>query len=107
MLDPSAAEVHDTASFYGFFRTKKTRSARPPVGVPTWRASSRRDELLKHDRDKLGVEPGGTTADGKITLEFAECIGGCDGAPCVLVNDEHRMNVTTEKADALVAELRQ
>ena len=52
------------------------------------------------------VPPGDTTADHVITLEFAECLGACEGAPCVLVNDEHRMNVTRDKADELVAELR-
>ena len=55
---------------------------------------------------KLSVQPGGTTADGKITLEFAECIGVCEGAPAVLVNDEGRPNVTPDKVDALIEELR-
>jgi NADH-quinone oxidoreductase subunit E len=65
------------------------------------------EELLANLCDKLEVQPGGTTADGKISLEFAECIGACEGAPCVLVNDEHRMDVTPDKVDALIAELRQ
>jgi NADH-quinone oxidoreductase subunit E len=56
---------------------------------------------------KLGVRPGGTTADGKVTVEFAECIGACEGAPAVMVNDEHRHNMTPEKVESLVAELRQ
>jgi NADH-quinone oxidoreductase subunit E len=64
------------------------------------------DELTNHLCEKLGVRPGGTTADQAITLETAECIGACEGAPCVLVNDEHLMDVTPEKADALVAQLR-
>jgi NADH-quinone oxidoreductase subunit E len=109
MLDLSSAEVHDTASFYGFFRTEKDPLGKTRLWVCRSLACQLRgcDELLKHLCDKLSVQPGGTTADGKITLEFAECIGGCEGAPCVLVNDEHRMNVTLEKADQLVAELRQ
>jgi NADH-quinone oxidoreductase subunit E len=55
----------------------------------------------------LEVRPGGTTADGKISVEFAQCIGACEGAPCVLINDEHRTNVTPERVDGLIAELRQ
>ena len=55
---------------------------------------------------KLHVEPGGTTADGKITLEFVECIGVCEGAPAVLIDDAGRGNVTPEKVDGLIAELR-
>lgn len=65
------------------------------------------EELLKNLCTKLGVQPGGTTADGKITLEFAECIGACEGAPCVLVNDVHRLNITPERVDNLIQELKQ
>ena len=63
------------------------------------------EELLANLCGKLGVQPGGTSADGKVTLEFAECLGACEGAPCVLVNDEHRMNVTPAHADHLVHQL--
>jgi len=65
------------------------------------------EEVLDHFCDKLGVRPGGTSVDGMVTLEFAECIGACEGAPAVLVNDEARLNVTADKVDALLAELRQ
>lgn len=109
LLDLSPAEVHDTMSFYGFFRTEKDPLGRTRLWVCRSLACMLRggEELLQLLCDKLGVEPGGTTADGKITLEFAECLGGCEGAPCVLVNDEHRMNVTPEKVDELLEELRQ
>jgi NADH-quinone oxidoreductase subunit E len=63
--------------------------------------------LLEHFCAKLHVQPGSTTLDGKITLEFAECLGACEGAPAVMINDEHRHDVTPEKADALIAELTQ
>jgi NADH-quinone oxidoreductase subunit E len=108
ILDLSPAEVYDTMSFYGFFRTEKDPLGKTRLWVCRSLACMLRgsDELLAHLCDKLGVKPGGTTADGKISLEFAECIGGCEGAPCFLVNDEQRMNMTTEKADALVEELR-
>ena len=47
---------------------------------------------------------GGPLTDGKITLEFAECIGACDGAPACLKDDIHVMNVTTDAADRLITE---
>jgi NADH-quinone oxidoreductase subunit E len=109
LLDLAPAEVHDTMTFYGFFRTEKQ-----PLGqMRLWVCRSLTcmlrggEELLGDLGRKLGVRPGETTADGKITLEFAECIGACEGAPCVLINDEHRMNVTRDRVDALIAELRQ
>jgi NADH-quinone oxidoreductase subunit E len=109
LLDLSPAEVMDTMTFYGFFRTEKDALGRTRLWVCRSLACMLRggEELLKQLSDKLGVQPGGATADGKVTLEFAECLGGCEGAPCVLVNDEHRMNVTPEKVAALVDELRQ
>ncbi len=109
LLDLSPAEVHDTMSFYGFFREETKPLGRTRLWVcrslPCMLCGA--EELLKLLSEKLGVPPGGTTPDGKITLEFAECIGACEGAPCVLVNDEHRMNVTPERVDELIAELRQ
>ena len=64
------------------------------------------EELLRDMCGKLGLTPGKTSQDGRITLEFAECLGACEGAPCVLVDDECHMNVTTAKASMLFAEMR-
>ena len=64
------------------------------------------EDVLRDVCRKLHVQPGGTTTDGKITVEFAECLGVCEGAPAVLIDDEARMNVTPEKVDALLEELR-
>jgi NADH-quinone oxidoreductase subunit E len=109
LLDLSPAEVHDTMSFYGFFRTEKDPLGRRRLWVCRSLACALRggDELLEEVCKKLNVHPGGTTADGKITVEFAECIGVCEGAPAVLIDDEARTNVTPETVDALLAELRQ
>ena len=108
LLDLSPAEVHDTMSFYGFFRDEKNPLGRTRVWICRSLPCMLRgaDELLAQFSKKLGVRPGGTTGDGKVSLEFAECIGACEGAPCVLVNDEHRLNLTPEKVDQLVEELR-
>lgn len=108
LLDLSPAEVHDTMSFYGFFRDEKTPLGRTRLWVCRSLPCMLRggEELLKELCEKLDVQPGGTTADGKVSLEFAECIGACEGAPCVLVNDEHKMNVTPERVDELVETLK-
>ena len=108
LLDLSPAEVNDAMTFYGFFRGEEQPLGRTRLWVCRSLACMLRggEELLADLSGKLGVNPGGTSADGKITLEFAECLGVCEGAPCVLVNDEHRMNVTSEKADELIDELR-
>ena len=108
LLDLAPAEVHDTMTFYGFFREEEQPLGKTRLWVCRSLACALRggDELLGQVCAKLGVEPGGTSADGKITVEFAECIGACEGAPAVLLNDEARMNVTPDRVDDLLAELR-
>jgi NADH-quinone oxidoreductase subunit E len=108
LLDLSPAEVQDTMTFYGFFRTEENPLGKTRLWVCRSLACMLRgsDELTAHLCAKLGVQPGCTTADQAITLEIAECIGACEGAPAVLVDDAHVMDVTNEKADQLVASLR-
>jgi NADH-quinone oxidoreductase subunit E len=108
LLELSPAEVHDTMTFYEFFREEDKPLGKTRLWVCRSLACALRggEEVLDALCKKLNVEPGGTTADGKITLEFAECIGACEGAPAVMVNDEHRHNVTPEKTDELLETLR-
>lgn len=108
ILELHPSEVHDAMSFYEFFKTGGDKLGKNRLWVCRGLACFLRGayELLDHCKGKLGVECGQTTADGRITLEFAECIGACDGAPACLVNDVHAMDVTPEKADSLMAELR-
>ena len=107
MLDVSPAQVHDTMTFYQFFREENAPLGKARLWVCRSLACSLRggEELLEHFCEKLHVQPGGTSADGKITLEFAECLGACEGAPAVMVNDEQRHCAATEKVDELLREL--
>src|SRR5947207_10629878 len=104
LLDLSPAEVHDSMSFYEFFREEKKPLGKTRLWVCRSLACALRggDELLAEVCHKLNVPPGGTTTDGKITVEFAECIGACEGAPAVLLDDAARMDVTPDKVDALI-----
>ena len=108
LLDLAPAEVYDTMTFYGFFREEDKPLGKTRLWVCRSLACALRggEEVLTKMCHKLGVQPGGTSADGKITLEFAECLGQCEGAPAVLVNDEARTNVTPDNVDELLATLR-
>jgi NADH-quinone oxidoreductase subunit E len=109
ILDLSPAEVNDTMTFYGFFKGEQNKLGKTRLWVCRSLACALRggDELLASICEKLRVKPGETTADGKITVEFAECIGACEGAPSVLIDDEARMNLTEDAVDGLLQELRQ
>ncbi|TXT35662.1 MAG: NADH-quinone oxidoreductase subunit E [Planctomycetota bacterium] len=63
------------------------------------------EEVLAELCQKYHLQPGDTTPDGKFTLEFAECLGACEGAPCMLVNDECHMCLTTETASEVIEKL--
>lgn len=108
MLDLAPAEVHDTMSFYGIFRDETHKLGKTRLWVCRGLACALRDgeNVLGDVCEKLHVRPGETSADGKIIVEFAECIGVCEGAPAVLIDDVGRANVTRDKVDSLIAELR-
>jgi NADH-quinone oxidoreductase subunit E len=108
ILELHPSEVSDTMTFYAFFKGEGERLGKTRLWVCRGLACMLRGayELIEHCEGRLGVPCGQTTEDGKVTLEFAECIGACDGAPACLVNDVHAMNVTPEKADQLIQELK-
>ncbi|HMO35693.1 MAG TPA: NAD(P)H-dependent oxidoreductase subunit E, partial [Gemmatales bacterium] len=94
LLDLQPAEVHDTLSFYGFFRDEHHKLGKHRLWVCRSLPCMLRggEQLPAHLCEKLHVKPGETTSDQKITLAFAECIVACEQAPCVLVNDEIKGN---------------
>jgi NADH-quinone oxidoreductase subunit E len=108
LLDLSPAELNDAMTFYGFFRGEDHKLGKTRLWVCRSLACALRggDELLTTLCQQLNVRPGGTTSDGAIKLEFAECIGVCEGAPAVLINDEGRPDVTPDKVESLIEELR-
>jgi NADH-quinone oxidoreductase E subunit len=106
LLELTPAEVRGTASFYDMFHLEPI--GRYLVAVCTNIACMLDGayELLEHIQEDLGVHPGGTTPDGLFTLEDAECLALCGNAPCVTVNWRFFGNMTPERWDALIEDLR-
>ncbi|MBM4021886.1 MAG: NAD(P)H-dependent oxidoreductase subunit E [Planctomycetes bacterium] len=93
------AEVQDTLSFYQFFPQEKPHGkVRAFVCRSISCALRGGDELLEKLCHAHGIHPYGTTPDGELTIEPAECLGACDFAPCILANDDLLMNMTPEVA---------
>ena len=99
------AEVRGTASFYDMLHTEPV--GRHVVAVCTNIACMLGGayELLEHVEERLGVRVGQTTADGEFTLEEAECLAGCDTAPCVQVNHRFFGPLDADGFDRLVEDL--
>jgi NADH-quinone oxidoreductase subunit E len=105
LIGVTPAEVYGTASFYEMFKFEQI--GRYCITVCTniscqlmggW-------ELLEHAEQRLGIKPGGTTADGRFTLEDVECIAACTEAPALQVNYRFRYKVTPEAFDQLIDDL--
>jgi NADH-quinone oxidoreductase subunit E len=104
LLGLHPAEVQDTLSFYGFFKQDAPHGrTRAWVCRSISCALRGADQVLDHLCQKLGVQPGETTADGRVTLEYAECLGACDFAPCMLAGRQLVKNLTPETAEQFVA----
>jgi NADH-quinone oxidoreductase subunit E len=97
--------VREVLSFYTLFR-------RAPVGryviqvcrnLSCFLAGS--EEIIRHLEARLGVGDGGTTPDGRFTLSLVECLGNCDHAPCLMVNDDDYGPVTKEMVDGILKRL--
>jgi NADH-quinone oxidoreductase subunit E len=107
-LDMPEAEVYCTASFYTLFRTE-------PVGrytIQVCRGLScylvdGAERLVEYLERKLGVKDGEMTPDGMFTLETVQCLAACGNAPAMRVNDELYEDLTTEKVDMLIDQLRE
>jgi NADH-quinone oxidoreductase subunit E len=104
LLELHPSEVWDTMSFYGFFHDPENPLGNRRVWVCRSISCALRggEELLAGVCEKLNVKPGDKTADGKATVEFAECLGACEQAPCILVNDECYGNQTEESVLELI-----
>jgi NADH-quinone oxidoreductase subunit F len=103
LLDLSPAQVQDTASFYTMFRLEPKGETIIEVCTTLSCALGGAEKLLGHTCKKLGIEPGGTTADGKFTVKVAECLAACGGAPAVQVNGEWLEHATEADLDRVLA----
>jgi NADH-quinone oxidoreductase subunit E len=106
LLGLAPAQVQDTLTFYGYFKQDKPHGrCRLWVCRSISCALRGADDLLEHLSHTLAVAPGETTPDGRVTLEYAECLGACEHAPCMLADKQLVKSVTHEQADRFVRSL--
>ncbi|MFF1358112.1 NADH-quinone oxidoreductase subunit NuoE [Streptomyces sp. NPDC058297] len=106
MLGLTTAEVTAVATFYTMYRRKPSGDYQVGVCTNTLCAVMGGDAIFEALQEHLGVGNGGTTEDGKVTLEHIECNAACDFAPVVMVNWEFFDNQTVGSAKQLVDDLR-
>jgi len=94
--------VHGVVSFYSFFTTTPRGKHTIKFCMGTACYVGGMPQLIEKAKQVLGVEPGHTTKDGKITLEICRCVGACSQAPVIVIDEESHGRVRPNKFPQLV-----
>nr|XP_019557638.1 NADH dehydrogenase [ubiquinone] flavoprotein 2, mitochondrial [Aedes albopictus] len=99
--------VYEVATFYTMFMRKPTGTYHIQVctTTPCWLRGS--DEVMNACKQKLGIESGETTKDGKFTISEVECLGACVNAPMIAVNDDYYEDLTSKDTIEILTDLQQ
>lgn len=106
LLEMSADELDNVATFYNLIFRK-------PVGkhvillcdsVSCWLVGY--EKMHQRLSEKLGIDYGETTSDGDFTLLPMVCLGDCDHAPVMMVDNDHYHDLNEEKIDKIIENYR-
>jgi len=99
--------VHEVTTFYNMYNQQPLGKYKFNVCTNLPCQLRNGQGALEHLCHRLGVEEGGTTADGLFTVQKSECLGACADAPVMLVNDRQMVSFMNEqRLDELVATLK-
>ena len=98
--------VREVVTFYSMFHSKPL--GRHHIRFCTTTSCMLRggEQLLAALKKKLSVENHGTSADGKFSLEEAECLCACEVAPMMQVDDVYHGDLTEKKIDEILDKLK-
>ena len=106
LFELAPAHVHEVVTFYTmFFKEPKGRHVVSVCHNLSCHLMGAKG-IIQHLVERLGIEPGETTADGRITLQTVECLCACETAPMMQVDDRYEGHLTPEKIDRLLEGLR-
>jgi NADH-quinone oxidoreductase E subunit len=107
ILGMTAAEVEDVATYYVMFFRERVGKYVLQVCRTLSCALNGAERVTEALSEKLGIKPGETDPSGMFTLLEFECLGACDRAPIVMVNNEHwHEQATAESCSKLVDDLK-
>lgn len=106
LFEMSPAQVHEVVTFYTlYFQQPKGRHVVAVChNLSCYLAGSR--DILAHVKQRLGIDVGETTDDGRVTLQSVECLCACEAAPMMQVDDRYELSLTPEKVDRILEGLR-
>ena len=98
------AEIYGVITFYARFTLKPKGKYNRAVCLGTACFVKGSEKVLDRVKQKLGIDVGQTTKDGKFSIEATRCIGACGLAPVFTVNDEVYGKATPELVDKVIDE---
>ena len=101
-LGLSIGEVYGVASFYSFLSIKPQgrNVIRICKSLPCYLRNAQ--TIIEGVQREIGIKPGETTADGKFSFELTNCIGACDKAPAMMVNDDVHVDLTPKNISQIL-----
>ena len=106
LLGITAADVEDVVSYYTMFHAKPVGTFVINVCRTLPCALNGAERVTEEICGKLGIKPGETDPSGTFTVVEVECLGACDRAPVVMVNDAWHECLSPEDASKLLDDLR-
>jgi len=103
-LNLPMAEIYGVITFYSRFTLKPKGEYSVAVCLGTACFVKGSEKLMDRLKEKLGIDAGQTTKDGKFSLEATRCIGACGLAPVFMVNDDVYGRATVETVDKVIEE---
>ncbi len=101
-LGKPLSEISGVVSFYSYFTTvpRGENTIRVCLGTACYVRGGKK--IIEKLRELLDIEVGGTTTDGKFTLEVMRCIGACGLAPAMTINDKVYKQVNPDKLGSII-----
>jgi NADH-quinone oxidoreductase subunit E len=100
------SQIHAAATFYTMFNKQPTGKHHIQVCRNLSCSLLGAEHIIDYLQKTLGIPAGGTTEDGVFTLSTVECLGSCGTAPMMQIDDTYYENLTPEKVDEVINELR-
>jgi NADH-quinone oxidoreductase E subunit len=94
--------VHEVVTFYSMYHKKPAGKNHIRFCTSTSCVLQGSEKLLCHLKNKLQVENHGVTTDGQFSLEEAECLCACEGAPMMQVGDKYYLDLDEKKIDSIL-----
>jgi NADH-quinone oxidoreductase E subunit len=106
IIEIPVVDIAEAASFYTLFPKREVGKYFIQVCHNISCSLRGADNMITYIESKLGIKLGETTTDKVFTLISVECLGGCSAAPMMQINDTYYEDLTREKIDKILAELK-